>query len=195
MRASPLVLGGRQRNKMQHPLTGATCVALPNVGMCPQLSCALTFMYLQQVRRALPFGGCSPGSRTQSPCRRAALRYLGGVWEGAGAFGQAGCIGAPHFPWAPDTPCPAVCAPLCILGKLFPTLGNRSWNCKLPSPYSHLSGARASVVTWVSPSDAKSLHLSEGIWCLEFQFSDFNREWKNICVCVCARYFCFLKFV
>ncbi|XP_078519084.1 RNA binding protein fox-1 homolog 1 isoform X9 [Lissotriton helveticus] len=31
-----------------HPLTGATCVALPNVGMCPQLSCALTFMYLQQ---------------------------------------------------------------------------------------------------------------------------------------------------
>ncbi|XP_070316683.1 RNA binding protein fox-1 homolog 1 isoform X18 [Odocoileus virginianus] len=33
---------------MQHPLTGATCVALPNVGLCPQLSCALTFMYLQQ---------------------------------------------------------------------------------------------------------------------------------------------------
>lgn len=52
MRASPLVLGGRQRDRMQHPLTGATCVALPNVGMCPQLSCALTFMYLQQVRRA-----------------------------------------------------------------------------------------------------------------------------------------------
>nr|XP_058142497.1 RNA binding protein fox-1 homolog 1 isoform X22 [Dasypus novemcinctus] len=48
MRASPLVLGGRQRGTMQHPLTGATCVALPNVGMCPQLSCALTFMYLQQ---------------------------------------------------------------------------------------------------------------------------------------------------
>uniref|UniRef100_A0A8C0S5G2 RNA binding protein fox-1 homolog n=1 Tax=Canis lupus familiaris TaxID=9615 RepID=A0A8C0S5G2_CANLF len=48
MRASPLVLGGRQRDTMQHPLTGATCVALPNVGMCPQLSCALTFMYLQQ---------------------------------------------------------------------------------------------------------------------------------------------------
>ncbi|XP_058013643.1 RNA binding protein fox-1 homolog 1 isoform X3 [Ahaetulla prasina] len=33
---------------MQHPLTGTTCVALPNVGMCPQLSCALTLMYLQQ---------------------------------------------------------------------------------------------------------------------------------------------------
>ncbi|XP_048188232.1 RNA binding protein fox-1 homolog 1 isoform X9 [Perognathus longimembris pacificus] len=33
---------------MQHPLTGATCVALPNVGVCPQLSCALTFMYLHQ---------------------------------------------------------------------------------------------------------------------------------------------------
>ncbi|XP_075851199.1 RNA binding protein fox-1 homolog 1 isoform X24 [Microcebus murinus] len=48
MRASPLGLGGRQRDTMQHPLTGATCVALPNVGMCPQLSCALTFMYLQQ---------------------------------------------------------------------------------------------------------------------------------------------------
>ncbi|XP_017389497.1 RNA binding protein fox-1 homolog 1 isoform X23 [Cebus imitator] len=48
MRASPLGLGGRQRDMMQHPLTGATCVALPNVGMCPQLSCALTFMYLQQ---------------------------------------------------------------------------------------------------------------------------------------------------
>ncbi|XP_008564602.1 PREDICTED: RNA binding protein fox-1 homolog 1 isoform X6 [Galeopterus variegatus] len=48
MRASPLGFGGRQRDTMQHPLTGATCVALPNVGMCPQLSCALTFMYLQQ---------------------------------------------------------------------------------------------------------------------------------------------------
>lgn len=36
-------------NTMQHPLTGGTCVALPNVDMCPQLSCALTFMYLQQV--------------------------------------------------------------------------------------------------------------------------------------------------
>ncbi|XP_015419289.1 PREDICTED: RNA binding protein fox-1 homolog 1 [Myotis davidii] len=48
MRASPLLLGGRQRDEMQHPLTGATCVALPSVGMCPQLSCALTFMYLQQ---------------------------------------------------------------------------------------------------------------------------------------------------
>ncbi|XP_040133762.2 RNA binding protein fox-1 homolog 1 isoform X30 [Ictidomys tridecemlineatus] len=48
MRASPLVLGGRPGDRMQHPLTGATCVALPNVGMCPQLSCALTFMYLQQ---------------------------------------------------------------------------------------------------------------------------------------------------
>ena len=47
---------------MQHPLTGATCVALPSVGMCPQLSCALTFMYLQQVRRAfLPSVAASPG--------------------------------------------------------------------------------------------------------------------------------------
>ncbi|KAK1799127.1 hypothetical protein P4O66_007378 [Electrophorus voltai] len=34
---------------MQHPLTGGTCVALPNVDMCPQLSCALAFMYLQQL--------------------------------------------------------------------------------------------------------------------------------------------------
>lgn len=33
---------------MQHP--GGTCVAIPNVDACPQLSCAaLTFMYLQQV--------------------------------------------------------------------------------------------------------------------------------------------------
>ncbi|XP_075686189.1 RNA binding protein fox-1 homolog 1 isoform X1 [Rhinoderma darwinii] len=49
MLAAPsLVLRRLQSNTMQHPLTGATCVALPNVGMCPQLSCALTFMYLQQ---------------------------------------------------------------------------------------------------------------------------------------------------
>ncbi|CAL8270537.1 unnamed protein product, partial [Lota lota] len=34
---------------MQHPLAGGTCVALPSVDACPQLSCAaLTFMYLQQ---------------------------------------------------------------------------------------------------------------------------------------------------
>ncbi|XP_078237585.1 RNA binding protein fox-1 homolog 1 isoform X25 [Pogona vitticeps] len=46
---APSVLQRRvQSSTMQHPLTGATCVALPNVGMCPQLSCALTFMYLQQ---------------------------------------------------------------------------------------------------------------------------------------------------
>ncbi|XP_056359447.1 RNA binding protein fox-1 homolog 1 isoform X17 [Oenanthe melanoleuca] len=48
MQAPSLVLHRLQSNTMQHPLTGATCVALPNVGMCPQLSCALTFMYLQQ---------------------------------------------------------------------------------------------------------------------------------------------------
>ncbi|XP_059510018.1 RNA binding protein fox-1 homolog 1 isoform X20 [Stegostoma tigrinum] len=48
MQAPSLVLCRAQSNRMQHPLTGATCVALPNVGMCPQLSCALTFMYLQQ---------------------------------------------------------------------------------------------------------------------------------------------------
>lgn len=41
--------GRADANTMQHPLTGGTCVALPNVDMCPQLSCALTFMYLQQV--------------------------------------------------------------------------------------------------------------------------------------------------
>ncbi|XP_068072814.1 RNA binding protein fox-1 homolog 1 isoform X1 [Danio rerio] len=39
---------------MQHPLTGGTCVALPNVDMCPQLSCALTFMYLQQGNQDAP---------------------------------------------------------------------------------------------------------------------------------------------
>lgn len=70
MRASPLVLGGRQRDTMQHPLTGATCVALPNVGMCPQLSCALTFMYLQQVRRASSLGGCFPGLGGLVPASR-----------------------------------------------------------------------------------------------------------------------------
>ena len=80
MRASPLVLGGRQRNKMQHPLTGATCVALPNVGMCPQLSCALTFMYLQQVRRALP-SVAAPQAHGLSP-RVAGLRF--GTLEGFG---------------------------------------------------------------------------------------------------------------
>nr|XP_055050116.1 RNA binding protein fox-1 homolog 1 isoform X14 [Misgurnus anguillicaudatus] len=39
---------------MQHPLTGGTCVALPSVDMCPQLSCALTFMYLQQGNQDAP---------------------------------------------------------------------------------------------------------------------------------------------
>lgn len=67
---------------MQHPLTGATCVALPNVGMCPQLSCALTFMYLQQVRRASGLGGCFPGSADWGTaslgCALAPLRGLGG---------------------------------------------------------------------------------------------------------------------
>ncbi|XP_069502889.1 RNA binding protein fox-1 homolog 1 isoform X5 [Ambystoma mexicanum] len=48
MLAPSLVLRRLPSSRMQHPLTGATCVALPNVGMCPQLSCALTFMYLQQ---------------------------------------------------------------------------------------------------------------------------------------------------
>ncbi|KAM8825647.1 RNA binding protein fox-1 homolog 1 isoform X5 [Synchiropus splendidus] len=38
---------------MQHP--GGTCVALPNVEACPQLSCAaLTFMYLQQGNQDTP---------------------------------------------------------------------------------------------------------------------------------------------
>ncbi|XP_061892650.1 RNA binding protein fox-1 homolog 1 isoform X2 [Entelurus aequoreus] len=38
---------------MQHP--GGTCVALPNVDACPQLSCAaLTFMYLQQGNQDTP---------------------------------------------------------------------------------------------------------------------------------------------
>ncbi|XP_048350222.1 RNA binding protein fox-1 homolog 1 isoform X23 [Sphaerodactylus townsendi] len=48
MQAPSLALRRVHSSNMQHPLTGATCVALPNVGMCPQLSCALTFMYLQQ---------------------------------------------------------------------------------------------------------------------------------------------------
>jgi hypothetical protein len=78
MRASPLVLGGRQRDTMQHPLTGATCVALPNVGMCPQLSCALTFMYLQQVRRASSLSGALPAGPDSEPRRWAALSCLRG---------------------------------------------------------------------------------------------------------------------
>ncbi|XP_028979197.1 RNA binding protein fox-1 homolog 1 isoform X3 [Esox lucius] len=50
--------------RMQHPLTGGTCVALPNVDMaCPQLSCAaLTFMYLQQGNQEAP---PPPDSMTQ----------------------------------------------------------------------------------------------------------------------------------
>ncbi|XP_066497797.1 RNA binding protein fox-1 homolog 1 isoform X2 [Hoplias malabaricus] len=39
---------------MQHPLAGGTCVALPRVDACPQLSCALTFMYLQQGNQDAP---------------------------------------------------------------------------------------------------------------------------------------------
>ncbi|XP_061829799.1 RNA binding protein fox-1 homolog 1 isoform X4 [Nerophis lumbriciformis] len=46
--------GGLARGRnMQHP--GGTCVALPNVDACPQLSCAaLTFMYLQQGNQDTP---------------------------------------------------------------------------------------------------------------------------------------------
>uniref|UniRef100_A0A3B1J1R1 RNA binding protein fox-1 homolog 1 n=1 Tax=Astyanax mexicanus TaxID=7994 RepID=A0A3B1J1R1_ASTMX len=39
---------------MQHPLAGGPCVALPRVDVCPQLSCALTFMYLQQGNQDAP---------------------------------------------------------------------------------------------------------------------------------------------
>ncbi|XP_055750969.1 RNA binding protein fox-1 homolog 1-like isoform X1 [Salvelinus fontinalis] len=50
-------------HRMQHPLTGGTCVAMPNVDMCPQLSCAaLTFMYLQQGNQEAP---PPPDSMTQ----------------------------------------------------------------------------------------------------------------------------------
>ncbi|XP_067318399.1 RNA binding protein fox-1 homolog 1 isoform X11 [Anolis sagrei] len=48
MQAPSVVLRRVQSSNMQQPITGTTCVALPNVSMCPQLSCALTFMYLQQ---------------------------------------------------------------------------------------------------------------------------------------------------
>ena len=109
MRASPLVLGGRQRDTMQHPLTGATCVALPNVGMCPQLSCALTFMYLQQVRRASSLGGCFPGLGGLGT-RVAGMRFgtLDGFGEGGPSFGQEGWIGDPSPPWTPGTLRPTV---------------------------------------------------------------------------------------
>lgn len=168
MRASPLVLGGRQRDKMQHPLTGATCVALPNVGMCPQLSCALTFMYLQQVRRAASLGGCFPGSRTPSPRRWAVLWYLGGVWEGARALDRRAASEPLIFP-GPRLPRAPPSVPLCAyFERLFPSLGNRSWNCKLPSPYSHLSRASASVVIWVYP-----------LWCQEF-----GSFWRHLVLAV-----------
>ncbi|XP_045070425.1 RNA binding protein fox-1 homolog 1 isoform X3 [Coregonus clupeaformis] len=50
-------------HRMQHPLTGGTCVAMPNVDMCPQLSrAALTFMYLQQGNQEAP---PPPDSMTQ----------------------------------------------------------------------------------------------------------------------------------
>lgn len=116
MRASPLVLGGRQRDTMQHPLTGATCVALPNVGMCPQLSCALTFMYLQQVRRASSLGGCFLGLGGLGT-RVAGMRFgtLDGFREGDPAFGREGWIGAPSSLWILDTSRPAGFAPPWIL--------------------------------------------------------------------------------
>ncbi|KAJ8373124.1 hypothetical protein AAFF_G00270880 [Aldrovandia affinis] len=48
---------------MQHPLAGATCVALPHVDMCPQLSCALTFMYLQQIEQVSDADGLTEPRR------------------------------------------------------------------------------------------------------------------------------------
>uniref|UniRef100_A0A8C9TSA3 RNA binding protein fox-1 homolog 1 n=1 Tax=Scleropages formosus TaxID=113540 RepID=A0A8C9TSA3_SCLFO len=44
----PLAARTLHSSRMQHPVSGGTCVAVPGVDMCPQLSCALTFMYLQQ---------------------------------------------------------------------------------------------------------------------------------------------------
>ena len=80
---------------MQHPLTGATCVALPNVGMCPQLSCALTFMYLQQVRRAfLPSVAASPGLGGAGGGGGLGTRVVGkrsGTLDGFGERGMLAC--------------------------------------------------------------------------------------------------------
>lgn len=136
MRASPLLLGGRQRDEMQHPLTGATCVALPSVGMCPQLSCALTFMYLQQVRRAASLRGCCQGSWTGSPL--AGLSF--GTLEGMGRRLAGACLwtgglrGNPSISVDPDSPRPAVFAPLCTLCTPASRLGEREFkiaNCLL----------------------------------------------------------------
>ncbi|XP_062388642.1 RNA binding protein fox-1 homolog 1 isoform X2 [Sardina pilchardus] len=54
MQAPSLALRRLHGSTMQHPLAGGTCVALPNVDACPQLSCALTFMYLQQGNQDAP---------------------------------------------------------------------------------------------------------------------------------------------
>ncbi|XP_028841322.1 RNA binding protein fox-1 homolog 1 isoform X8 [Denticeps clupeoides] len=54
MQAPSPALRRPHRTAMQHPLAGGTCVALPSVDVCPQLSCALTFMYLQQGNQDTP---------------------------------------------------------------------------------------------------------------------------------------------
>lgn len=107
---------------MQHPLTGATCVALPNVGMCPQLSCALTFMYLQQVRRAflpsvaasLGLGGGGGGLGTRVVGKRS------GTLDG---FGERGMLACGPEGWESE--------PLVLRGARTP----RAWLCLLLSGY------------------------------------------------------------
>ncbi|MFT7798857.1 RNA binding protein fox-1 homolog 1-like isoform X8 [Arapaima gigas] len=51
-------------SRMQHPVSAGTCVAVPGVDMCPQLSCALTFMYLQQITVASTLPDMSPPSES-----------------------------------------------------------------------------------------------------------------------------------
>ena len=194
---------------MQHPLTGATCVALPNVGMCPQLSCALTFMYLQQVRRAfLPSVAASLGLGGGGGLGTRVVGKRSGTVDG---FGERGMLACGPEGWESE--------PLVLRGARTP----RAWLCLLLSGYferlilnlgigslklqtafffffNHSHSFSCPCVQWrYEPKTSLMLRVwvfAEAFGCLEFSFSRFNKECKkHICRWVGAEYFCFLKFV
>ena len=194
---------------MQHPLTGATCVALPNVGMCPQLSCALTFMYLQQVRRAfLPSVAASLGLGGGGGLGTRVVGKRSGTLDG---FGERGMLACGPEGWESE--------PLVLRGARTP----RAWLCLLLSGYferlilnlgigslklqtafffffNHSHSFSCPCVQWrYEPKTSLMLRVwvfAETFGCLEFSFSRFNKECKkHICRWVGAEYFCFLKFV
>jgi len=194
---------------MQHPLTGATCVALPNVGMCPQLSCALTFMYLQQVRRAfLPSVAASLGLGGGGGLGTRVVGKRSGTLDG---FGERGMLACGPEGWESE--------PLVLRGARTP----RAWLCLLLSGYferlilnlgigslklqtafffffNHSHSFSCPCVQWrYEPKTSLMLRVwvfAEAFGCLEFSFSRFNKECKkHICRWVGAEYFCFLKFV